>query len=589
MNVAVVALFSVALLGLGYRFYGRLIAEKLGLDATCATPAHTCRDGVDYVPTKLPVLFGHHFASIAAAGPIVGPTLAAIFGFLPAWLWIICGVVFIGAVHDFTALFVSLRERGRSISEISRSALGPVGWFFFSVFAFALLILVAAAFSDLAGVALSSTYPAADLGVDPAHTLLRTLTDNGTVKVVIGGIASTSAIVLTFFAPLLGFLLYRRNANPWAMMALGAFLSALSIAIGLFYPIQMSPKIWIVVVLIYSVAASFLPVWMVLQPRDFINVQLLYLGLISLVSGVVLAGLKGATLAIPAVHISADTTKALGSVWPFLFITIACGAVSGAHSLVATGTTSKQVDRESDAPIIGYCGMLLEAVLGLSVLLVIATGLSYSQYLHIAWDGRNAPLAFAVAVGNTLRMGFGLPTVLGTLFGIILLEGFLLTTIDTVLRISRYLIEEWWEMVFRGRERVPALLRLRLVNALIPVLLTAALALTAGYKSIWSIFGSANQLLAALTLIVATVWLMNKARAYWFAAIPAAFMATTTLTALAQIALRAFRPGGNLLIGSIATALFFLGLGFIALSLNSWASLRRRTALTVPVPSDPAP
>jgi carbon starvation protein len=588
MNAAVVIVFSLAFLALAYRFYGRFIASRLGVDPSCPTPAHTRKDGVDFVPTKLPVLFGHHFASIAAAGPIVGPTLAVIFGFLPAWLWIVFGVVFMGAVHDFTALFVSLRERGRSISEISRSTLGGLGFFFFSVFAFALLVLVAAAFTDIAAVALTSAYPAADLGVDPARTVLHTWTDRGVAKVIIGGIASTSAIVLTLFAPLLGFLIYRRKSNPWAMIALGALVCFISIAVGFYAPLTISPRAWIIVILVYSVTASFLPVWLVLQPRDFVNVQLLYLGLVSLVSGVILAGLKGATLTMPATNITADTAKALGSVWPFLFITIACGAVSGAHSLVATGTTSKQVDKETDAPIIGYCGMLLEGVLGLSVLLVIATGLSYDQYMSIAWQGKNAPLAFAVAVGNTLQMGFGLPVVLGTLFGIILLEGFLLTTIDTVLRIARYLLEEWWELLFRGKERVPVVLRWRLTNALIPVLLTAALAVTAGYKAIWSIFGSANQLLAALTLIVATVWLMNKARAYWFAAVPAVFMAATTLTALAQITIRGFAPGGNRFVGAIAAALFLLGLGFVALSVKTWAALRRCVA-AIPFPTNPAP
>lgn len=576
MNVAIVVIFSLVFLFLGYRVYGRFVAGRLGVDPSCPTPAHSCNDGVDYVPTKLPVLFGHHFASIAAAGPIVGPTLAAIFGFLPAWLWIIFGVVFIGAVHDFTALFVSLRERGRSISEISRTTLGPFGFFFFSVFAFALLILVAAAFTDLAAVALTSTYPAADLGVDPARTHLRIILENGTPRVVIGGIASTSAIVMTLFAPVLGYLLYKRKSHPWAMMGLAALISFISILIGLYAPVQVSPKAWIFVILAYSIVASFFPVWLVLQPRDFTNVLVLYGGLAALVSGVLVAGLKGATLTMPSTHITAESTKALGFVWPFLFITIACGAVSGAHSLVATGTTSKQVDKESDAPIIGYCGMLLEGLLGLSVLLVLATGLRYEQYLSIAWQSRNAPLAFAVAVGNTLQMAFGIPPVLGTLFGIILLEGFLLTTIDTVLRIARYLVEEWWESLFGGRANLPAFLRWRLTNALIPGLLTAPLAVSAGYKAIWSIFGSANQLLAALTLIVATVWLMNKARSYWFVAVPAAFMALTTLTALGQITVRGFAADGNRLVGSISAALFLLGLGFVALSLKTWTAFRRR-------------
>ncbi len=580
MNAALVVLGSLGFLALGYRFYGLYISRLVGVDPSCPTPAHRCYDGVDYVPTRAPVLFGHHFASIAAAGPIIGPTLAALYGFLPAWLWILVGVVFLGAVHDFVSLFISVREDGRSISEIARRVLGNTGFAFFSVFAFALLILVAAAFAHLAAVALTTTVPAITLGLQQATPLLRTFVQEGQLIVHLGGIASTSVILITAFAPVMGFLLYRRRANPYAMMALGALVALGSVFVGLLFPVRIAPNLWIAIILLYVLVAAFIPVWVILQPRDFVNVQFLYLGLGLLVAALFVAGLRGAVLQMPMVHVGPDTAQAFGALWPFLFITIACGSVSGAHSLVATGTTAKQLNNEADAPLVGYCGMLMEAVLALCVLFAIAVGLGYQEYLQILWLdpetgeflGRsgNAPLAFALAVGRTLQLGLGIPVVAGTIFGLLLLEGFLVTTIDTVVRLCRYILEEWWNALF---QETPPLLRNRFVNSLIPVTLIGYLAYTAGYKTIWPVFGSANQLLAAFTLVVATVWLAQKARSVWFVAWPALFMAITTLTALAQIALRNLQS--NPVVAAVSLALWVVGLGFVLLAVRWWWSRLR--------------
>ncbi len=587
MNVGVSMLMSLGILFLGYRVYGRWIGRRLGVDPNRPTPAHTHYDGVDYVPARPLLLFGHHFSAIAAAGPIVGPTLAILYGFLPVWLWVVLGVIFIGAVHDMTALFVSVREGGRSIAEIARRTLGPVGYIFSLCFTFLLCILVTAAFVDLTAVALTSHYPAKEFGIEVGQTILRTRTIGGEPHVMIGGIASMSAAVMTLLAPFIGWLVYRRHAPTWLASVLAAAGAIVSVIIGLYWPIQLAPKMWISIILLYILVAAYVPIWLIIQPRDYVNVQILYLGLLSLIVGAVGLGLAGYRINAPAFHLTPDAIARLGEVWPFLFITVACGAASGAHGLIATGTTSKQVANEKHVPVIGYGCMLLEAVLALCVIFAIVGGLGYQRYLQIAWPAQgsgNAPLAFALAVGYTLFHGLHIPLIYGTLFGIILLEGFLVTTIDALMRLSRYLVEEFWRVLWG--DQVPGLLRLRFVNSLIPVAVTAALAFSRGYARIWPLFGASNQLLVALTLIVVTVWLARKARSYWFAIVPALFMSATTLTALVLMLFRRLQAHDYVL-GVMAFLLLGLAVGFIIHSAR-FLVLRARETLPAETSSLPS-
>jgi len=580
MNAALVLLASLAFLGLGYRFYGRRIARLAGVDPSRKTPAHAQRDGVDFVPARRPVLFGHHFASIAAAGPIVGPTLALLYGAGPAWLWIVLGVVFIGAVHDFSSLFVSVREGGRSLAEVTRRLLGPTGFLLFLGFAFLLCVLVSAAFLHLTAIALTSEFPAADLGLAAEGGLVRTVVREGVPHAILGGIASTSVIGITAAAPLIGWLLYRRRARvlPTSLLALG--ICAASVAIGFEWPLRLDPTAWMGIILAYVVVAAWVPVWIVLQPRDFVNVHFLYLGLLAMIGGILAVGFQGATIDAPATNVAeAAARPSLGLVWPFLFVTIACGAVSGAHGLVCGGTTCKQVDSERDLLPVGYGGMLLEAVLGICVLLVIGAGLGFADYRRIVWPDpggtSNPALAFALGVGKTLEKGFTLPAVYGTVFGILLLEGFLLTTIDTVLRLSRYLLEELRSTVW---SKAPAWTANRLLLTAIPVALTAGLAYSEGYRRIWPIFGSANQLLAALTLVAVTAWMLRAGRPIGFAAIPAAFMVVTTLGALVTLAFRD-ASAGNWALLATDVVLLALASGVVLLALVSLPRLRAaRTA-----------
>ncbi len=589
MNLAIAMLISILGLLIGFFTWGRYVARKAGVNPDIPTPAVRINDGVDYVPARPLVLLGHHYASIAAAGPIVGPTLALIYGFVPAWLWLLLGVIFIGAVHDFSALFVSVRENGRSIAHIAKKTLGNTGFAFFLAFSILLIMLVNAAFLHLTAIALTSHYPISQLGLSSEQTLLKTKIINGEIYAKIGGIASTSVIVITVFAPLVGYLLYRKHIKTAIASIIALTITLFSVLIGFEFPVTLHPKIWMVLILVYSFFASWIPVWLILQPRDFTNVHFLYLGLAGMFLGVIGSGLSGVKIQAPMFNINSESMEALGLVWPFLFVTIACGAVSGAHALIATGTTSKQLSNEKYAQLIGYGAMLLESLLGLLVLFVILGAIDFQHYKELVWpieNGHikqgNAPLAFAVSVGKTLSNGLGIPIVYGTIFGILMLEGFLITTVDTLFRLMRYFFEELWGVIFVKK---PKILESRIFNSLLGIFLTAGLAFTNGYQKIWPVFGSANQLLAALTLVAVTAWFAQKSIKAYFAAIPAGFMILTTITSL-SILLKRYIESRNLTLTITDLLLLVLALGVVILTFRYFFNLRAelvKAKITEPV------
>ena len=576
MNIALVMLGSSVLLVLGYRFYSGYIAGIVGIDEKRPTPATTINDGVDYVPTKPLVLFGHHFAAIAAAGPIVGPTLALYFGFMPAWLWIILGVIMIGAVHDFMALFVAVREGGKSIAEVARKTLGKGGFVFYVLFAILLCLLVIAAFLQLTAIALTSTLPPDDVSLTASATHLHLIEQGGQLQVQLGGVASMSVIIMTLLAPILGYLIYRKNMNIIMVTLIALVVSFGSIVFGYYFPITLQPNVWIVIITCYVFFAAWIPVWVILQPRDFINAQILYLGLASMVFGIIGAGIGGAVISTPSWNLQeAFSAPNLGLIWPFLFITIACGAASGAHGLVCGGTSCKQISNEKHSRLIGYGGMLLEGLLALCVILLISGGMDFDKYKSLVYPAAgssNAPLAFALGLGNILHMSFGLPAVFGTIWGILLLEGFLVTTIDALVRLSRYLFEELWVTVL---DHPPAILKSRVFNSLIVVAGFLLLTFTNAYLKIWPIFGAANQLLAALTLIAVTAWLAQKAKKYWFTAIPAVFMVITTLTSLV-ILLGRYVDFQNWSLVVTDILLLVLGAGVVVMTFRYFYNLRAK-------------
>ncbi|UCD94381.1 MAG: carbon starvation protein A, partial [Candidatus Zixiibacteriota bacterium] len=347
MNILVLFILAAVCFVLGYRFYARYIASRFGEDRNHTTPAVVKNDGVDFVPTRTPVLFAHHYATIAGAGPIIGPTLGILYGVAPAWLWVVIGGIFFGAVHDFAALFASIREKGSSVAEIARKALGDTGFLMFIIFTSIMLILVTSAFLSLTAVSLTSIWPIEKLGLESSQTLLRTRMVDGQQMGIIGGIASTSVIIITLTAPLLGFLIFRKSLKTSLSFMLAAIVCFISIYVGFKIPVSMPGLAWMIILSIYVLIAAGLPVWVILQPRDFINVQILYGGLAVMMVAVIIGGLTGVTADMPMFNLTEGRTH-MGPVWPMLFIIIACGAISGFHALVAGGTSSKQLARETD-------------------------------------------------------------------------------------------------------------------------------------------------------------------------------------------------------------------------------------------------
>jgi len=576
MNVLVYFLLALACFLTAYRFYGRFIARSIGETKSRPTPATEIDDGKDFVPTRPSVLFAHHYSTIAGAGPIVGPTLGILYGIGPAWLWVVIGAIFFGAVHDYTALFASIRERGCSMAEIAKKTLGPTGFLLFILFTVIMIILVTSAFLSLTAISLTSLWPLERLGLDEGQSLLRTTVVNGETHGVVGGIASASVIVITLLAPILGFLIRKRSIKTSLAYLIAAGICLFSVFVGFRLPVSLPGELWMILIAVYTLFACQLPVWLILQPRDFVNVQILYFGMAVMVAGVVLSGFQGAEILHPVTNFAVGEAR-MGPVWPFLFITIACGAISGFHALVSGGTSSKQLAKETQARPVGFGGMLLEGTLAVLVLVTIGSALSYSDYLSVAWPevGKGNPiLAFALSVGHLLNGTIGSSLALGTVCGILIVEGFLITTLDSAVRLNRYLFEELWNFLF---EKPPAIMKTFWFNSGLSVILMLILAWNQGYKLIWPLFGSTNQLLAALTLIAVSVWLHRAGKKNWYTLVPAAIMIVTTIGSLSYYLFVKYLPSGNLFLAITDIILLALALGVLGLSLKSLLGTARRT------------
>lgn len=580
MNISVLLLLALPAFYLAFRFYSRYIAHVLGEDDARRTPAVTYNDGVDYVPSKFSVVFSHHFSAIAGAGPIIGPTVALLFGYIPAWIWVVLGGIFFGAAHDHVSLFVSMREKGRSMAEVSRGALGRWGFVLFISFSLIMITLVTASFLGLTATALTSLAPAGELKIDPASTPLHIVDKDGKAMVQIGGIASTSVIIMTLFAPLLGWLIYKRGINIWLGGTLAFIIGVASIMAGIAFPVSVNAELWMVLLTVYCFLAAGIPVWLLLQPRDLINSFVLYLGIVILLVASVGGGLSGMTMNFPALSLDQGTEK-LGMIWPFLFITVACGAISGFHAMVTGGTVAKQVARESQARKIGYGGMLLESLLAVTVIVAVGGGLQYAGYLDIVFpsEGKSNPiLAFSLAMGYLLERSLHVPAAFGTIFGILMVEGFVITTLDAAVRLNRYLLEELWSLLFKNP---PAWLKSYYVNAGISVALMFYLAYSQKFLSLWPIFGAGNQLLASLTLVALSIWLLFRGKTAWFTILPAMFMMATTLTALYRLLVDKYLPTGNTPLVVADACLMLLAVGVIILAGRRWTEIRRGQSLAI--------
>lgn len=523
MNAVVILLVGIAVLVCGYIFYGSWLAKQWGVDATKTTPAHTEEDGVDYVPAKAPVLFGHHFSSIAGAGPINGPIQAAVFGWVPVLLWILIGGIFFGAVHDFGALFASIRNKGQSIGEVIAASIGSRAKKLFLIFSYLTLVLVVAAFASIVANTFCATY------VDGAVDMVKSDANITTAMI---------SILFILVAIVFGFCVYRRNAPLWVSTIIGVVAIALCMVIGMnWHPGFMyhSTNFWMIVIGIYILIASVTPVWILLQPRDYLSSFLLYFMMIVAVVGIVGAH---PTISMPAftgfVDTVAPTGSSLGTLFPALFVTIACGAISGFHSLVGSGTTAKQLDRESDAKPIAYGGMLVECAL--AIISLCAVGFIWESYSAGETVAPTAVFATGIAKMVQLIPGLGSDAVYKVVYAMLILavSAFCLTSLDTATRLARYMFQEFWlesGQTYKDVKGYKAVLANPYVSTLITVVLGVSLGI-AGYAKIWALFGAANQLLAALSLLAVAAWLGKEGKNNKMFLLPMAFMLIVTLTSL---------------------------------------------------------
>lgn len=519
MNTLVLLLICVAVLGCGYVFYGKWLCKQWGVgEGNLPTPAHTMRDGVDYVPAKAPVLMGHHFSSIAGAGPITGPIAASFFGWLPVTLWILIGGIFFGGVHDFGALFASLRHKGQSIGEIISANMSRRAKLLFTTFSYLTLILVVAAFAAIV-----------------AGTFASKFTPDGAVDMAASASNASVAMVSLLFivvAIIFGFLVYQRNASFGVSTVLGVLAIIACMAIGMnFHPLYFSNTTWMIIVGIYITVASVTPVWILLQPRDYLSSFLLYAMLFIAFVGVVGAHPDIDPKLFPAFTGFAVETKAgTQYLFPILFTTVACGAISGFHSLVSSGTTSKQLDKETDAKPIAYGGMLLECVLAVLTLCAIAYARQTGHTKGVT-DIFAGGIAAMVATIPGLE---GLETILYTLL-VLTYSAFCLTSLDTATRLARFMFQEFWLEPGQTAADIKSGWKKIMVNPYFATLLTVILGVMLGmngFQKIWGLFGAANQLLAGLGLLAVCTWLGNAGKNNKMFLIPMGFMSIVTVSSL---------------------------------------------------------
>jgi carbon starvation protein len=505
MNALLLCIIVYAGFIIAYYTYGRFLGNRIfSLSRKAVTPAREINDGIDYVPTKRGILFGHHFTSIAGTGPIVGPAIGVIWGWVPALIWVLVGSIVMGAVHDFGALVISARNRGRSIGDVTRDIVSPTSRVLFLLVIFFCLVIVVSIFALIIGI-LFTMYPTA---VFPVWMEIP-------------------------IAVLLGYFIYNKKMNTFVLSIAAIIVMYVTVYIGTYIPVKMpgiiagSPLItWLIILMVYAYVASVLPVQTLLQPRDYLNAHQLMVAMALLLIGLVITH--------PVIHAPAFVPHPQGAppLWPFLFITIACGAISGFHSLVSSGTSSKQLGSESDARFIGYGSMLMEGALATLVIIACTAGLGSTE----AWTARYADwtaasglaakLSAFVDGASTFLTALGLSkTLAGTVLGVFIVS-FAATTLDSATRIQRYIVTELGESF-----KITVLTKRHAATAFVIVcalILALAKPDGSGALILWPLFGASNQLLAGLALMVITVYLMRKGKPIIYTALPMAFMVAMT-------------------------------------------------------------
>ncbi|MCS7184959.1 MAG: carbon starvation protein A, partial [bacterium] len=482
MTTTIVIVIALTFYYFAYKFYSKYLEKLLGVDENSKTPAYTKYDGVDFVPAKnWFILLGHHFSSIAGAGPIIGATIAvAYWGWLPAFLWILLGAIFIGAVSDYSSMVVSVKNSGNSISHISGSVVSLTAKKFFSIFIFFSVILVIAVFTVLAAKTFVS---------EPS--------------IVLPSIGIIPVAIVS------GYLMYKKNYSFIAVSVFSIFLLVALTYLGSYAKIKLPENVWILILLIYAYFASVLPVQYLLQPRDYIAGYLLYLTLFIGVIGAIVS-IKPVNAPL-IVHSNLEPTKLI---FPMLFITVACGAISGFHSLVSSGTTSKQLANEKDARKVGYLGMLLESMVG--VLVICATGFALTRLEHLDLVNKSPIIAFATGFGRLTEFIF---KNYGFSFAILALNAFIITTLDTATRIGRYSLHEISNL---GN---------KFLVTFIVIVLAGIVAYFGYWQRIWPLFGASNQLIGALALLTVSMWLRLSNKPIYATLLPSIFMIIITTTA----------------------------------------------------------
>lgn len=523
MSLLTLLILSGTILLTAYFTYGRFVSNKLKINNKNVTPAHTLEDGIDYVPSKVPVVLGHHFSSIAGAGPIVGPIIAVAFGWIPAVIWILVGGIFFGAVHDITSMIASMRHEGKSIGFIIQKYIGKQGKQLFMYFCFATLILIIAVFADI---------------------VAKTFVNNPS--------AASSSAMFVILAIAFGLVNRATGNKKYALVftsVIGVVLMYYFIYLGIQLPIALGYNTWVVLLMIYAFTASVTPVSILLQPRDYLSSFLLY--------GLIVISVIGIVAANPDIKMDSQVqvnAEGLGYIFPVLFVTVACGAISGFHSLVASGTTSKQIDKENDAKIIGFGGMLIESFLAIISIgaVIVMTRSEYTSALTL--DG---PVTlFSKGLGSIIST-IGISEDLAITFVALTVSAFALTTLDTCTRLARFTFQEYFEDVDNKVGR--AFVSNRYLATFIVVVLSMLLLASGGFTTLWPIFGSANQLLAALALLAVAIWLIKKKVNPTFVLIPTFFMFAVTLSSLLLFAIQNYNSGTYIL-SFIAGLLFLLSI-----------------------------
>ena len=511
MNGILMMVIAIVVLGGAYLLYGRYLQKKWGIDPNAKTPAYEMEDGVDYVPADTNVVFGHQFASIAGAGPINGPIQAAIFGWLPVLLWILIGGVFFGAVQDFASMYASVKNKGRTIGYIIEEYIGKLGKKLFLLFCWLFCILVVAAFADVvAGTFNGFTVP--------------TVAGEAVKKVAANGAVATTSILFIFEAVALGMILKYGKLHKWINTAIAIVMLVAAVVIGLNFPIYLTRETWHILIFAYIFVASVVPVWALLQPRDYLNSYLLIFMIVGAVIGVFVSN--------PSCNLQTFTSFNVDGqyMFPILFVTIACGAVSGFHSLVSSGTASKQIKNEKNMLPVSFGAMLMESMLAVIALIAVA---SFAKGEAAAQGLTTQPQIFAGAIANFLSV-IGLPHSLVFTLINLAVSAFALTSLDSVARVGRLSFQEFFLDEGVTEENMTPFQKV-VTNKYFATIITLVLSFLlakVGYAEIWPLFGSANQLLSVLALVACAVFLKKTKRQGWMLWVPMFFMMAVTFTAL---------------------------------------------------------